>query len=381
MKHADKLGVANRLRKKYANFESKIRKSLNRALPNPSEEMNINLMSVMGNQYARSQPFCSDLTARKKASGIFVGELLKMWGRTLERTARGKRPTYFAFATFIHKEWNCSDRDAAFNIDAMRNKVAKAIRDEGLNGIAVIEIQPLSNYPERLKGRSLMGNVHALVWSRQEIDRLGWQQKINSSPAWVTDFGCPALLCRELKPDTLENRHNITTVLEYMVKPPHDTKYLRPQPNDPSRFMFAPTKKGYAPNLALRIFECLSYLTVYQVVFGVGDEGKKWCNKWRARVRTWQTARWKGALLRDVDPTLFWAEYRRITETQKFAPFRLLKSSARGNGLAYRGGDDDPAQRERTTTISLTAPENRRLKKLRRKGRTSRRPKGSSRRH
>lgn len=377
MKRADNFCAADQLREQCANFESLIKRSLQKALPKPPEEMKRDFLALIGHQYVRRELFCSDLVARLYAGRMFGEELSKMWGRSVERAARGKLPTFFAFATFIHRDWNCSDRDAAFNFRSIRNKVGRAIRAQGLNGIAIIELQSLSNYPEKGKGRSLMANVHALVWDRKEIDATGWERTINSSSAWQTDFGCPALHVKALGEDTLDNRLNIERTVAYMVKPPCDSKFFKPQKNAPGRYKFASTVKGYAPNLALRLFECLSHIRLLEVVFGVGQDGVKWCHKWRSRVKIWQKNRFHAAELRDVDPVKFWAKYRKKSGTQKFKPFRLLVGSARGPGLICRGGENDPAQPVRRTSHGQLKRTGVRHQKIKRSNPQPRRRRGS----
>jgi hypothetical protein len=360
MIHANNFRVAEKLRDIYLSILSLALRSFSRGIPKPSEKMKTKFQAILGIEgYARSGLYSSDLKAREFAALLMVKLLSKMWGRAYERATRGKRPTHFAFVTFIHREWNCSDRDTAFNMMAVRNKASKAIRDAGLNGVCVIEIQGLTNYPEHGKGKTLMPNVHGIVWSRTPIDMVGWRKTINGSPSWPTDFGCPALHVVELQEDTLEDRTNIERTVLYMMKPPHDAKYFKPQKGKPGYYKFASTTEAYPPILALRLVECLSHLSMLDMVFGVGKDGVKWCNRWRSGLKAWQKKRFETDALRDVDPVKFWAKYRKKSKTEKFKPVRLLKGSERGEGIVYRGGEGDPA-RPKTDDDGVEAPRRKR---------------------
>mgnify|MGYP001081096625 CR=1 FL=1 len=338
MHDTDVFCAIDRLRKSFVKFEEKVSKAFHRY--KPSEKRRRDFQSIIGDEYARNVMFCSDLQARKKAGRILVKLMSKMFGRSIERAARGKSPTYFALATFIHSEWNCSDRTAAINIQSIRNKVAKAIRDRGLNGIAVIELQALTNYPERGKGKTLMANVHALVWARSPIDFGAWKAAVRKSSAWQADFGCPALDLQPLGPDTLEDRSNMRGVAGYMMKAPHDAKYRKPRTKDPEHFTFKPTQKGYPNNLALRILECLSYLPLLEMVFGVGAEGIQWCYKWRRLIKDWHRNRFLAETSRrEVDIDAFWRKHHVHAGSEKFEPFRLLRGSERPKPIWHPDGN------------------------------------------
>ncbi|WP_156420702.1 hypothetical protein [Sphingopyxis sp. HXXIV] len=283
MRHLDGVCAIEKLRKSYAEFERKVSRAFDSC--EVSEKGRLDFQAIIGKDYAREKIFRSDLRAGLKAGTIFVSLMSKMFGRSVERAARGKQGTYFALSTFINSDWNCSDRTAAINIQSIRNKVSKSIRDAGLNGIAVIEVQALTNYPEQGKGKTLMANVHALVWARSPIDHAAWERAVAQSSAWRADFGCPPLVVQGLLEDSLEDRSNIERVAGYLMKAPHDAKFRKPQKKKPEHFMFQPTQKGYSNRLALRILECLAYLPLFEMVFGVGPEGICWCNKWRRQLR------------------------------------------------------------------------------------------------
>lgn len=352
MHDVDVVCAIDKLRKSFAEFEEKVSKAFHRH--KPSEKRQLDFRSVIGDQYAQNTMFCSDLQARERAGHFFIQVMSKMWGRSVERAARGKSPTHFAMATFIHSEWNCSDRTAAINIQSIRNKVAKVIRDQGLDGIAVIELQALTNYPEKGTGKTLMANVHALVWARTPIDRAKFRAAIRKSSAWRADFGCESLVIKRLGRDTLEDRSNVRRVAGYMMKAPHDAKFRKPRKKDSTQFTFRPTQKGYPGNLALRILECLSYLPLLETVFGVGTEGTRWCHRWRGLIKGWHRQRFtRETTQREVDLDAFWRKHHARAGSQKFKQFRLLRGSERPEPVWHPGGNSGSTKRDRDPDRNL----------------------------
>lgn len=214
--------------------------------------------------------------------------------------------------TFADDVGLTSEREPVLRLHKLRRKVDKAIRYMGLSAIVMIEVQPLTNYPQGGKGGTLMLNAHALCWglvSKKQISAS--MGKLNASRSWSNQLGAKPILRRQLKHGT-DDAKRIAT---YVSKLPYDAKYLTPIRE--GQYRFKPTIKGYRNQLAFRIAEGLSHYTLWDAVFGV-SEGKHIRTLWKSNVRAWHSERAEACGVVKFDIPAFW---RRNQISSHYRPF------------------------------------------------------------
>ena len=212
-----------------------------------------------------------------------------------------------------------TDRHPSIPLARFRRKVDKAVRKLGLSGIAMLEIQGLTNYPAEGKGRTLMLNAHVLGWGR--VSRRTYQdslRKLNSSRSWTNTFNALPVKSRKLK-SGLEDALKIAV---YQAKAPFGAKYRVPRKGHPGEFRFRPTLSGFTDTLALRIMEGLSQISIFDAVFCIG-EAKHVRKEWKARLMAWNRLRdevGRGSV-RPFDVAEMWRGIRRRNGHEIYDPF------------------------------------------------------------
>lgn len=197
-------------------------------------------------------------------------------------------------------------------------KTYRQIHDMKLNAICSIEIQVLTNYPE--VGRNLlMLHPHGLLWGDVSTEVV--QEaicKANNSRAWKNSFDATPIDLRPPDPQV----GGIQGWACYMSELPDYAK--KPVENEAGEIRFANHVSHYPDALKLRIMEGLSYFSIRDLVFGVGD-GKYVRREWISELHAWDKER---SLLVDPEPEFDIAEvwndlpsfyYRR----HRYRPYRL----------------------------------------------------------
>lgn len=118
---------------------------------------------------------------------------------------------------------------------------------------------------------------------------------------------------------------------------PHDAKNAMPDNKRPEKLMLMQTTEGYRSDLALRVFECLSQLPTFKMVFGVGDDGKKVCNAWRKEIRAWHKSRLKenAASIRDFNIAKLWVKYRAKNGSKRYQPIKFISGRKKPAGIVH----------------------------------------------
>jgi hypothetical protein len=296
--------------------------------------------ALMGNSCFMKELVHSDFPARDKAGSFFVelmrAHRLKWISKNESKPWKMSRRRYY-FLTFCHDHANTSDRKTQFHISSFKQRVDRAVRANHLSGIVAMEIQPIMNYPEHGHGRTLMLNAHAIVWTNEKLDHRTIQKDLNNSCAWNLTFDCAPVEIKLIEDDLFEDPHHIEDVARYLFKMPHDTKNYMRRKDCPDRFKFMSTEKGYRPELALRVFECLSQVNMSQMVFSVGDKGTKICNAWRKEMRAWHKTRMRERpeCVLDFDVAKLWKKYRLKNGSKKFEPVQFLNGHHRPVGIRH----------------------------------------------
>ena len=256
----------------------------------------------------------SDVTARIEASKILCQCAVDyVDGHVPE----GTRMFHLTFADDIGLT---SDRTPVLRMHAMQRKVDKAIRFLGLNGLAMSEVQPLANYPQKGLGCTLMLNSHALCWG--DVSRRGFRESLrtlNQSRSWSNSFGALPIKSRELH-HGVDDAHLIAS---YIAKVPYDAKRLVPHPPCDGDWRFRPTIEGYSTRLALRVAEGLSQYTIFDAVFGVCD-GKHVRKEWKARLTDWhQEQLMDRGHTSSFDVAALWRKIRKRVGPNIYEPYAI----------------------------------------------------------
>lgn len=274
------------------------------------------LNALLGTDRHVSHLTLADVDARKASSQIFFAVVEEQVGALIPAGA----PT--CHLTLVDDIGLTTDRDPIIRLTAFRRKVDKAIRSLGLSGVAVMEIQPLTNYPAKGEGRTLMLNTHVLGWG--PVSRRKFRaalKKLNASRSWSNAFAAKPIKSRRLK-------HGVDDALKiicYQTKVPYGAKYRVPCPGRPGRYRFKPTLTGFTDTLALRLMEGLSQISIYDSVFCIGD-AKHIRKVWKTRLMEWQRLRsevGRGPIA-DFDVPKLWRRIRKTNGSEHYQPFKIV---------------------------------------------------------
>lgn len=298
--------------------------------------------ALQGLKMVGEWPLLSDLEARQRASYILIRLMAKHWQKRLKAPARR-----YYFLTFIDDLGNTSDRTPQVNLPAIQSKVDKAMRALGLDGVGLIEVQALMNYPGRGRGRTLLFHAHAIAWTTDpRFSPKAAEAQINGSRSWSNSFGARPL---RVKPMTNE-KGQIDYLAYYSLKVPSDAKNRMPDHKKPGRHILMSTTKGYRPELALRIFEWLSQTKLPDVMFGVG-EGTAIRTQWRSKLINWHRHRLRQAEAEPpFDAAAFWRDVRRVNGSQNFEPYQVLAGHERPASVHLDPVDSSAADRSSSGT-------------------------------
>lgn len=138
-----------------------------------SKKRRRNMKALMGEGYYTRVLMHSDFEGRKKCGEVFI-KVMSQHRQTAIASITvvddNAYPLKFYLLTFCHDLGNTSDRRTEFHIGAFKQRVDRAIRSLNIDAIAILEIQPIMNYPEKDHGRTLMLHAHAIGWTSNDFD-------------------------------------------------------------------------------------------------------------------------------------------------------------------------------------------------------------------
>ena len=219
----------------------------------------------------------SNLPLRHRA-GSFLGQ-------ALERLRKEDESLSFQFWTLLHSRGNTSDREPKIELKFLRSNADKSFRKLGLNGIYVVELQGLGNHPRAGKGRTIMVHIHAVTWTTGAFNAGAALAELRKSKLWQNDLGAEAVDVKHVLPE----RGELKYLAYYLLKPPYEAKMLEGRDRGPR---LKGTEKGYRPEFAARLLECLSQLELKELVRSV-NAGKAIRQDWARRVTYWHRSRSK----------------------------------------------------------------------------------------
>ncbi|MES2699069.1 MAG: hypothetical protein V4647_05625 [Pseudomonadota bacterium] len=294
----------------YKAFEKLIRKRIKELKPDADDKLRFK--ALLGKHPIAGGLRMSDLAARKVFADSIVDEVTQF-----EKEASNRS---FYHITLLADEGIMSDRTPKFCLRLLKQKAHRALRRAELQGVFVVEIQPLLNWPQKGEGRTLLAHIHALVWIESGSDgdsvasirqALG-DGKGNTKRSWSCQFGARPIVIKSLTPQ----RGDPAYWAAYILKGLTDAKSRLPRKGrdageGKSAFKFRNTTEGLRPELALRVFELFSRLPIFAMVGGVG-EGASVVGRCKNRLSLWSVERqlhWKSKGKTSVpafDQSAFW---------------------------------------------------------------------------
>lgn len=255
------------------------------------------LECVLGFKAATEKLLASNLKLRVAASET----LAALFGQLREDSLAipGRR---FCFGSFLGPLVN--ERSPVLDVDAFRAAIYKVILGERLNAVFAIELQTLTNYPQRRQGISFLMNAHALLWTGDaNFDAVAAQQRMRRSKRLKSELGARTVRLTERSLD----EGQLEYAGRYMLKPPVDGKYRALHDEIPTRWVLNPVA-DVRDTWLMRLAEILSPLEFTDLAWGVND-GTKIRAQWKQRLVAWnkaQCARCKLPLERDFDIQGLW---------------------------------------------------------------------------
>lgn len=278
------------------------------------------LKAVLGKAGCTCTMSMADFAAKEEATRLLIRAVRRL---RKVRWAQGRRDFYLV--TLIDPGGYVSDRSPYVSLEAIRGKARKALKALGMNAIAAIEVHPVVNFPRRGRGRTLMYHVHAIAWP-VEVFRKESRRKLNRSRAWRGPLGVRPVSVKRVA----DRKGDLEWLAYYILKAPHDAKNRLPASSGidalgrskSKRWRLENITQGYRPELALRILEGVSQMSLTGNVFGVG-EGKVVASGWRRALRKWHTRRCVSGDAEDVNVAKLWRDLRRNNGSKLFKPYKF----------------------------------------------------------
>lgn len=273
------------------NSHSEYRKMLRNAVRKRGYTIRTRLYldGLLGNRPVEGPILASDLKAWHEIGGYVVEEV--------DRLHNANPHLEFYHVTLLADEGLLYDRNAYVPIEALRKKVHNSLsRKLGVSGLAVIECQGLTNWPQKKRGRTLMVHVHVLIWfDKRKIPKGVTNTEFGVASAfpsrtWSSAFDARPVTATKITPA----RGSPAFWAAYIMKCPHKAKRrtLDKAASAKSDFPVFKLKSvskedGYRPEFALRIYEMRTHLGTSDLIIGVGD-GALMKRRCETRLRRWE---------------------------------------------------------------------------------------------
>jgi hypothetical protein len=295
-------------------FNASVRRALRRFTLKPSERDEF--AALAGDRAATERLVASNRRLRKKATLLLMEEFASLRADPDLSMRRSFR--HYSFLGPVVNEYQTE-----IDIDAYRSVVDRLLRSAKLNAVFAIELQALTNYPQRRLGRSFLLNAHALAWSDDPaVNHDDLVAHMRSSRSLHSHLGAPTVVCTPRTSETGE----LERLAYYMLKAPAVGKRRQRDPEIPSRFKFTPVNRVRS-DLRLRLFEILSQLELTDLVHGTLD-GKFLRRRWTQQVVAWNKERCTRLrpLDADYDTAALWENVRARDEngSRRFKPVRFF---------------------------------------------------------
>jgi hypothetical protein len=272
------------------------------------------LLTVLGCRSATERLLASNKRLRRAAAHILIDE----FSRLKRQYQRGERATFWHFS-FIGPV--VTEYQPRMDVDAFRNAVDGLMRATPLNAVVSMELQALTNYPQRGEGRGLLLNAHAVAWTdERHFHGAEAAAAMSGKSALHSELGADTVKCRRISlADT-----DIEYLGYYLLKAPADGKYRH---KEGVKWMLKRVA-AVRPSLRLRLLELLSLLEFTDLVHGIRG-GSIVRSRWKRRLMAWNLTnceRAKQPLDADFDVAELWnrVRSREGNGSRKYKPVQLL---------------------------------------------------------
>jgi hypothetical protein len=275
------------------------------------------LQAILGEAGATERLLTANRRVRRAATYILAGLL------------RDHRLASFAFPKRRH--WHVSflgplvnEYEPRLDIEAYGRSVYRLLHKAKLNAVFAVELQPLTNYPQRGHGRSFLVNAHALCWTDDPaFDAESAEDAMNESKSIKSVFGAPLVVFKER---TL-TAGSVEYSAYYLFKAPFVGKYRTRDPDVPTRWIFN-EDHHVRPQFLLRLAEVLSLIEFTDLAWGV-RAGKTVRRDWKKGLTHWnevQCARPTYPLETGFDTAELWERIRARQEngSRRYSPIALF---------------------------------------------------------
>ena len=293
------------------------------------------LQAILGEAGATERLLTANRSVRRAATYILAGLL------------RDHRLASFAFPKRRH--WHVSflgplvnEYEPKLDVEAYGRSVYRLLDKAKLNAIFAVELQPLTNYPQRGNGRSFLMNAHALCWTDDPaFNAAAVLSAMNSSKSIRSVFGAPLVEFRERTLVAGSIEHSAY----YLLKAPFEGKYRLRDPEKPTTWKFDKVHH-VRPQFLLRLAEVLSLLEFTDLIWGVRD-GKSIRRTLKKGLTAWNDIRREDQthpLESGFDTAELWDRVRARDKngSRKYLPIRLSGPRPKPLATQIEARKDEP---------------------------------------
>ena len=275
------------------------------------------LRAIIGRGGMPESMLLSCMPTRLHLTSALGGHWKKHWHKHRLEPSR-----QYMFLTGITDSGNTLARRPNVCPEALRRLFDKLIRQAGLHGNFVLEVQVITNFPRGGHGGTHCWHFHAILTTDDpDLDLGKLQAKLRQSKRLFNIFDAPTVT---VKP--IDGLAHLLRCCTYMLKAPAFGKFLAPHRDIPRGWTF---KKVFVrKDEALRLGEAISQLELGQVIHSVRD-GKHLLRPAMKAVRARhkaQYAKTRNKLPENFDLATFWAELRQGRKKNLYEPYAFSQS-------------------------------------------------------
>ena len=252
----------------------------------------------------------SDLAARRQAGLLCAEVVYSQW--------LSVRKLRWFHITLLADEFQLLERRPGLAIKRLRGKAYKEIQDLGLNALVWIDVHPLLNHPQKGEGGMFLFHIHAVAFTDHQFDVAAARRQLAASRSWSCSLGARPT-------DISEITRKMGTPAwwaAYDAQPPHDGKNVVVQSDGSVKLMS--TRKGYRPQIAMRLAEGLAQLGLLDLMFSVG-EGKDLREEVRKSLAKWHRKRWPDErAIDDFDVASIFKRLWKATRVRRYKRWRIV---------------------------------------------------------
>lgn len=242
--------------------------------------------------------------------------LINEWSRHWKVHRKEPSRQYMSF-TFITDTGNTLARLGHVDLEALRRRADKILREAKLAAVFKIEVQLITNFPRHGHGGTHCWHVHGIATTDDpNCDIRALEAALRDSGRLSNIFGVPTVT---LTPIT--SLGHLMRCCAYMLKPPAVGKRLVHHPRIPGAWTF---KKVFVrKDEAVRLGEAISQITIGQLVHSVGD-GKHILRPAMRNTRAWhksQMRKVKNKLSTGFECAGLWADIRGSRANDRYQPY------------------------------------------------------------